>query len=142
MSYAGVRKRSHSLILLQCGKQAFPVAAPPRRPRLPPAHPGAPRRRVDPAGGEECDRAYLHNGSFPTLYDLLLPPSDRPTSFYAGTREFDPVKVSRPSDRLRTAFYFVCSTLKESRSREISIPVTITTTPAYQRAIMQRSSNI
>src|SRR2546423_14037699 len=36
---------------------------------------------------------YLHNGSVPTLYDLLLPPSDRPTSFYVGTREFDPVKV-------------------------------------------------
>jgi hypothetical protein len=29
----------------------------------------------------------------PTLYDLLLPPSDRPKSFYVGTREFDPVKV-------------------------------------------------
>jgi hypothetical protein len=29
MSYAGVRKRSLSLILLQCGKQAFPFAAPP-----------------------------------------------------------------------------------------------------------------
>jgi hypothetical protein len=66
---------------------------------LPPAHPGAPRRRVDPAGGEECDRAYLHNGSAPTLYDLLPPPSDRPTSFYAGTREFDPVKVGFKTER-------------------------------------------
>jgi hypothetical protein len=36
---------------------------------------------------------YLHNGSVPTLYDLLLPPDQRPASFSLGTREFDPVKV-------------------------------------------------
>jgi len=36
---------------------------------------------------------YLHNGSVPTLYDLLLPPEDRPKSFYLGSREFDPAKV-------------------------------------------------
>jgi hypothetical protein len=36
---------------------------------------------------------YLHNGSVPTLYDLLLPPEDRPKSFYLGSREFDPIKV-------------------------------------------------
>jgi hypothetical protein len=36
---------------------------------------------------------YLHNGSVPTLYDLLLPPEQRPASFYLGSREFDPDKV-------------------------------------------------
>ena len=45
---------------------------------------------------------YLHNGSVPTLYDLLLPvkrdgdPDDgeyRPDTFSVGSREFDPVKV-------------------------------------------------
>lgn len=45
---------------------------------------------------------YLHNGSVPTLYDLLLPkkregdPEDgeyRPNTFYVGSREFDPRKV-------------------------------------------------
>lgn len=36
---------------------------------------------------------FLHNGSTPTLYDLLLPPDQRPESFYTGAREFDPVKV-------------------------------------------------
>jgi hypothetical protein len=36
---------------------------------------------------------YLHNGSVPTLYDLLLPPDQRPASFSLGTREFDLVKV-------------------------------------------------
>lgn len=45
---------------------------------------------------------YLHNGSVPTLYDLLLPkkraddPEDgeyRPDQFVVGSREFDPAKV-------------------------------------------------
>ena len=45
---------------------------------------------------------YLHNGSVPTLYDLLLPaqcPANdrqaecRPATFQVGSREFDPVKV-------------------------------------------------
>jgi hypothetical protein len=45
---------------------------------------------------------YLHNGSVPTLYDLLLPKKQkgdpeegeyRPDEFEVGSREFDPVKV-------------------------------------------------
>jgi len=51
---------------------------------------------------------YLHNGSVPTLYDLLLPasqmPSDppdmkyRPSEFMVGSREFDPIKVGFKTD--------------------------------------------
>jgi cytochrome c5 len=50
---------------------------------------------------------YLHNGSVPTLYDILLPkraagdPDDgeyRPDSFVVGSREFDPVKVGFRSE--------------------------------------------
>ncbi|MBV8077227.1 MAG: cytochrome c [Planctomycetaceae bacterium] len=36
---------------------------------------------------------YLHNGSVPTLYDLLRPAAQRPKTFPVGGREFDPVKV-------------------------------------------------
>jgi hypothetical protein len=36
---------------------------------------------------------YLHNGSVPTLWDLLLPAAERPKSFRVGAREFDPDKV-------------------------------------------------
>jgi hypothetical protein len=35
---------------------------------------------------------YLHNGSVPSLYELLIPAKDRPKKFFIG-REFDPVKV-------------------------------------------------
>jgi|SRR5713101_4108095 len=50
---------------------------------------------------------YLHNGSVPTLYDLLLPkrlsgdPKNgeyRPDQFLVGSREFDPVKVGLRSE--------------------------------------------
>jgi mono/diheme cytochrome c family protein len=36
---------------------------------------------------------YLHNGSVPTLRDLLNPPDQRPTSFHRGYDVFDPIKV-------------------------------------------------
>jgi hypothetical protein len=36
---------------------------------------------------------FLHNGSVPTLYDLLLPSDQRPTTFPVGVHEYDPVKV-------------------------------------------------
>lgn len=36
---------------------------------------------------------YLHNGSVPTLYDLLSCVSDRPKTFQVGAREFEPMKV-------------------------------------------------
>jgi len=36
---------------------------------------------------------YLHNGSVPTLYDLLLPRNERPEKFALGAREYDPAKL-------------------------------------------------
>jgi len=36
---------------------------------------------------------YLHNGSVPTLYDLLLPADKRPKAFKLGTKEYDPAKL-------------------------------------------------
>ena len=36
---------------------------------------------------------YLHNGSVPTLRDLLQPPANRPTAFYRGYDLFDPQNV-------------------------------------------------
>ena len=36
---------------------------------------------------------YLHNGSVPTLYHMLLPPEHRPKTFALGAREYDPVRL-------------------------------------------------
>jgi mono/diheme cytochrome c family protein len=46
-----------------------------------------------PLMGVWATAPYLHNGSVPTLFDLLLPPERRPSSFAVGTRAFDPVRV-------------------------------------------------
>lgn len=49
--------------------------------------------KARPLTGIWATAPYLHNGSVPTLHDLLLPPDQRPRSFLLGTREYDPVKV-------------------------------------------------
>ncbi len=36
---------------------------------------------------------YLHNNSVPTLYDLLLPPAERPATFPLGQRDYDVKKL-------------------------------------------------
>ena len=41
---------------------------------------------------------YLHNGSVPTLRDLLEPPEARPASFFRGYDVYDPTKVGFVSD--------------------------------------------
>src|SRR6185295_1546560 len=36
---------------------------------------------------------FLHNGSVPTIYEMLLPEERRSKVFWTGLRRFDPVKV-------------------------------------------------
>jgi len=43
---------------------------------------------------------YLHNGSVPSLRDLLEPAAARPKTFYRGNDVYDPVKVGFVSDQL------------------------------------------
>jgi hypothetical protein len=49
--------------------------------------------KARPLNGIWATAPYLHNGSVPTLYHLLLPAKDRPRSFSIGSREFDPRNV-------------------------------------------------
>jgi hypothetical protein len=51
-----------------------------------------------PLYGVWATAPFLHNGSVATLWDLMLPPADRPTSFWTGTREYDPVKLGFVTD--------------------------------------------
>jgi processive rubber oxygenase RoxA-like protein len=46
--------------------------------------------RARPLNGVWAMAPYLHNGSVPSLYDLLLPPNQRPKTFYVGDWEFNP----------------------------------------------------
>lgn len=49
--------------------------------------------KARPLNGIWATAPFLHNGSVPTLHDLLLPPDQRPKRFFVGSREFDPEKV-------------------------------------------------
>ena len=52
-----------------------------------------------PLEGIWATAPYLHNGSVPTLDDLLKPENERPSTFPVGHREYDPVKLGYVSDR-------------------------------------------
>ena len=46
--------------------------------------------KARPLDGIWATAPYLHNGSVPTLYHLLLPAAQRPREFFVGTRDYDP----------------------------------------------------
>jgi mono/diheme cytochrome c family protein len=46
-----------------------------------------------PIDGAWLRAPYLHNGSVPTLWDLLQPPERRPKTFYRGSNLYDPVNL-------------------------------------------------
>ncbi len=54
--------------------------------------------KARPLNGIWASAPYLHNGSVPSLYDLLLPPESRPTRFCVGRWEYDPREVGYVSD--------------------------------------------
>ena len=53
-----------------------------------------------PLNGIWASGPYLHNGSVPTVWDLLQAPTDRPKIFYVGSREIDPVKIGLVSTQV------------------------------------------
>ena len=48
--------------------------------------------KAAPRDGVWATPPFLHNGSVPNLYEMLIPAKERTKKFYVG-REFDPVKV-------------------------------------------------
>ena len=52
-----------------------------------------PSYKPRPLAGMWATAPFLHNGSVPTIYDLLSPVAERPKTFRVGSREYDPVKV-------------------------------------------------
>jgi len=46
-----------------------------------------------PLAGIWASPPFLHNGSVPTIYDLLSPVENRPATFHVGSREYDTAKL-------------------------------------------------
>jgi hypothetical protein len=64
--------------------------------------------RVDykarPLNGIWATAPYLHNGSVPSLAELLKRPAERVKSFHVGSQEYDPVKVGFKDDPNQPVF--------------------------------------
>jgi hypothetical protein len=59
-----------------------------------------------PLDGIWATAPYLHNGSVPNLYQLLLPASERVAQFHVGSREFDPANVGFKTEPSEGSFLF------------------------------------
>lgn len=57
----------------------------------------APMYKARPLNGIWATAPYLHNGSVPTLWDLLQEPEKRPKTFYVGSRRYDTTNVGYES---------------------------------------------
>ncbi len=62
--------------------------------------------RARPLDGIWATAPFLHNGSVPTLYDLLLPASQRPQKFWLGSREYDAAHVGYETTATPGGFLF------------------------------------
>ena len=60
--------------------------------------------KARPLNGIWATPPYLHNGSVPTLYALLSPVAERPSVFYLGNREYDPVSVGYRTEKFSGGF--------------------------------------
>ena len=60
--------------------------------------------KARPLDGIWAPPPYLHNGSVPNLYALLSPVAERPTVFYLGNREYDPVDVGYRTEKFPGGF--------------------------------------
>jgi len=63
------------------------------------------RYKARPLNGIWASPPFLHNGSVNSLYDILLPPSER-QSFYLGCDEYDPVKAGLACTKENGGFFF------------------------------------
>jgi hypothetical protein len=72
--------------------------------------------KARPLDGIWATAPYLHNGSVPTLRALLAAPASRPKTFYAGSRDFDPVNAGFDTAARPDRFLFDTSLLGNSNA--------------------------
>ena len=60
--------------------------------------------KARPLNGIWATAPFLHNGSVPNLYEMLLPAAERTEKFYLGTKEFDPKLVGFKTEKVPGGF--------------------------------------
>jgi mono/diheme cytochrome c family protein len=72
--------------------------------------------KARPLNGIWAVAPFVHNGSVPNLYLHLSPRSDRPSTFWVGSKRFDPVKVGYDTAEMKGATLFDTSRPGNSNS--------------------------
>ncbi|GGL43130.1 hypothetical protein GCM10009091_26220 [Pseudomonas brenneri] len=62
--------------------------------------------KARPLAGVWATPPFLHNGSVPTLYQLLSPQYERSRTFYKGTFDYDPRHLGYRTEAFKNAFLF------------------------------------
>ena len=62
--------------------------------------------KARPLAGVWATPPFLHNGSVPTIYQLLSPQDERNTTFYKGTFNYDPRHLGFQTGAFNNAFLF------------------------------------
>ena len=74
--------------------------------------------KAAPRDGVWATPPFLHNGSVPNLYEMLIPAAERTKKFYLGG-DFDPVKVGFDTTATSGTFLMDTTLLGELESRVI-----------------------
>ncbi len=62
--------------------------------------------KARPLAGVWATAPFLHNGSVPSIYQLLSPQDERATTFYKGTFEYDPRHLGYRTEAFTNGFLF------------------------------------
>ncbi|WP_339530522.1 di-heme-cytochrome C peroxidase [Pseudomonas mucidolens] len=62
--------------------------------------------KARPLAGVWATPPFLHNGSVPTIYQLLSPQDERSRTFYKGTFDYDPRHLGYRTEAFKNAFLF------------------------------------
>lgn len=62
--------------------------------------------KARPLAGVWATAPFLHNGSVPSIYQLLSPQDERSTTFYKGTFEYDPRHLGYRTEAFTNGFVF------------------------------------
>jgi hypothetical protein len=91
---------------LQRGEMVKQMRARAEETRVDPCADPASCYKAGPLHGVWATAPYLHNGSVPNLWQLLLPPGKRVREFRVGSPEIDPIHVGFRSDAASGGFVF------------------------------------
>lgn len=87
-----------------------------------------PSYKAGPLAGVWATGPFLHNGSVPTVYDLLSPEEERPARFYVGSKRLDAEKlgfVSSPDafpEKARAGLFLFDTSLPGNSNRGHAFP--------------------